>query len=144
MMFHSKVGKSAIYKKTKGFSLIELMVVMAIMAVLLSLTGGLVTKNVDQQAKLVELEKVKQVFKRLGYKAFYSGYNVYVKAKGYELIISTNNQEYSVAFEYLSFKELEYTINTKAHVTPGYYTVIENEQAKEYFIEPMFKLYEER
>ena len=52
MMFHSK--------KAAGFSLIELMVVMAIMAIVMGLTGGLVTKAVDQQTRQVELQKVRQ------------------------------------------------------------------------------------
>lgn len=65
MMFHSK--------KQRGFSLVELMVVLAIMAVVMSLTGGLVTNVVSKQERFVEIEKVKQLVLSLKYNAFYSG-----------------------------------------------------------------------
>ena len=51
------------FKKTSGFSLIELMVVMAIMAILMGLTGGVIVKNLAQQQRLVELEKTQHFFK---------------------------------------------------------------------------------
>jgi len=60
-------------KKVNGFSLIELMVVMAIMAVLMSLSGGLMQKSINQQARQVELEQVTQLFKKLSYRAYYGG-----------------------------------------------------------------------
>lgn len=61
------------FKKALGFSLIELMVVMAIMAVVMSLSGGLFQQSINQQEKHVELEKVQQLFKQLTYKAYYQG-----------------------------------------------------------------------
>ena len=49
------------------------MVVMAIMAVLMSLSGGLMQKSINQQARQVELEQVTQLFKKLSYRAYYGG-----------------------------------------------------------------------
>lgn len=66
-------------KKAKGFSLIELMVVMAIMAVLMSLSGGLMQKSINQQARQVELEQVRQLFKKLSYRAYYGGGAIQVR-----------------------------------------------------------------
>ena len=60
-------------KPSLGFSLIELMVVMAIMAVLMSLSGGLFQQSINQQERHVELEKTQQLFKQLAYKAYYQG-----------------------------------------------------------------------
>lgn len=60
-------------KHSFGFSLIELMVVMAIMAVLMSLSGGLFQKSIDQQERHVELEKIHQLFKQVAYKSYYQG-----------------------------------------------------------------------
>ena len=57
--------------------------------------------------------------------------------------MNTNNTTHEVTFEHLTFKELDYVINTKAFITPGYYQVLWNGQYQEYFIKPMFKLYEE-
>ncbi len=78
MMFPSNRIQPLTIAKNKGFSLIELMVVMAIMSVLMGLTGGLVTKTVAQQEKQVELEKVKHLFKQLSYQAFYQGNDIEV------------------------------------------------------------------
>ena len=62
------------YRSNKqGFSLIELMVVMAIMAVVMSLSGGLFQQSINQQERHVELEKVRQLFKQLTYNAYYQG-----------------------------------------------------------------------
>jgi prepilin-type N-terminal cleavage/methylation domain-containing protein len=63
-LFNSRIEVS-------GFSLIELMVVMAIMAVLMGLSGGLMQSSINKQAKQVELEQVSQLFKALSYKAYY-------------------------------------------------------------------------
>lgn len=46
---------------------------MAIMAVVMSLSGGLFQQSINQQERHVELEKVRQLFKQLTYKAYYQG-----------------------------------------------------------------------
>jgi len=55
------------------------MVVMAIMAVLMSLSGGLMQKSINQQARQVELEQVRQLFKKLSYHAYYGGGAIQVR-----------------------------------------------------------------
>jgi prepilin-type N-terminal cleavage/methylation domain-containing protein len=126
-----------------GFSLIELMVVMAIVGTLLTLTGGVAFKNVEQQGRIIELEKVQQLFRRLSYQAYYSGYKVDVSLTDNRFIVFSNDKTHVVQFEHISFKTLDYQINTKAFIEPGYYEVVWNGQYHEYFIKPMFKLYEE-
>ena len=107
------------FKKKQGFSLIELMVVMAIMALLLALTGGLVVKNVDQQKRLVERQKVHQLFKSLSYQAYYRGQPITVRAEGKTLYILQNNNQSTIEFEQLLFKRESYRITTTAVVIPG-------------------------
>jgi prepilin-type N-terminal cleavage/methylation domain-containing protein len=70
---HQIIQPNVTSTKAHGFSLIELMVVMAIMAVLMSLSGGLMQKSINQQARQVELEQVTQLFKKLSYRAYYGG-----------------------------------------------------------------------
>ncbi|MCP4990446.1 MAG: type II secretion system protein [Colwellia sp.] len=80
--------RSIIYNKAYGFSLIELMVVMAIMAVLMSLSGGLMQKSINQQARQVELEQVSQLFKKLSYRAYYGGGAMQVRLEKNQMKIS--------------------------------------------------------
>jgi prepilin-type N-terminal cleavage/methylation domain-containing protein len=75
-------------KNVSGFSLIELMVVMAIMAVLMSLSGGLMQKSINQQARQVELEQVSQLFKKLSYKAYYGGGAIQVRLEKNQMKIT--------------------------------------------------------
>ncbi|WP_057830649.1 type II secretion system protein [Colwellia sp. TT2012] len=72
-LFCYKPTQTRVVSKVTGFSLIELMVVMAIMAVLMSLSGGLMQKSINQQTRQVELEQVRQLFKNLSYRAYYGG-----------------------------------------------------------------------
>ncbi|WP_372767931.1 type II secretion system protein [Pseudoalteromonas sp.] len=131
--------------KFSGFSLIELMVTMAIASLLLALTGGLVIKAVDQQGALIEQEKVQQLFKQLSYDAFYSGHNISLQTEGHTITINKNELKKNVNFKYLNFSKNEYVINTNAHVKPGFYEFqLNNGLKKEVFIKPMFQLYEQQ
>ncbi|ATC97617.1 type II secretion system protein [Pseudoalteromonas spongiae] len=103
----------------KGFSLIELMVVMAIVATLLALTGGLVVKNVDQQERLVETQKVRQVFKSLSYQAYYRGQPITIHALDKQLKILSNDSTKVINFEQLSFVKQNYQVSTTAIITPN-------------------------
>ena len=144
MTYPFKLTKlKSIKREIRGFSLIELMVVMAIIGTLITLTGGLAFKNVEQQGRIIELEKVQQLFRRLSYQAYYSGYKINVSLIDNRFIVSSNDKTHIIKFEYITFKSLDYQINTKAFIQPGYYEVLWNDQYHEYFIKPMFKLYEE-
>ena len=134
MMSHSK--------KAAGFSLIELMVVMAIMAIVMGLTGGLVTKAVDQQTRQVELQKVRQLFKRLSYQAYYSGFPINVRMQGSEITITVNQQVSSMQFEQLVFSPNDYLVATNSLVTPNSYKILRPDTIQEYKLESMFTPYE--
>ncbi|WP_462180722.1 type II secretion system protein [Pseudoalteromonas gelatinilytica] len=128
--------------KVKGFSLIELMVVMAIMAVLMGLTGGVIVKNVAQQTRLVELEKTQNYFKMLSYKAYYGGYPITVDLDGRKFKISFADQVTNLEFEELEFEKARYTINTKSAIMPSTFSVKWNDSSREFHIKTMFKPYE--
>lgn len=134
MMSHSK--------KAAGFSLIELMVVMAIMAIVMGLTGGLVTKAVEQQTRQVELQKVRQLFKRLSYQAYYSGFPINVRMQGSEITITVNQQVSSMQFEQLVFSPNDYLVATNSLVTPNSYKILRADTIQEYKLESMFTPYE--
>ena len=128
------------FKKQNGFSLIELMVVMAIMALLLVLTGGLVVKNVDQQKRLVEIEKVHQIFKSLSYQAYYRGKTISIAAKDSKLLIQQDDKSSVIEFEQLKFLVRTYQIATSAVVTPS--TVFIDSDRGNIVLTPLFETFE--
>ncbi len=130
------------FKRQGGFSLIELMVVMAIMAILMGLTGGLVTKTIDQQTRQVELQKVRQLFKRLGYHAYYNGYAITLRMQESTITITENNQQTKIEFEQLVFSPNDYSISTNSAVTPSKYKVLWNNTIHEFTIQSVFENYE--
>ena len=132
------------FKFYSGFSLIELMVVMAIMSILMGLTGGVIVKNVAQQTRLVELEKTQHYFKLLSYKAYYSGTPILVHTEGHTLTITESGTVTQVEFEQLEFVKSEFNIRTTATILPNTFEVIWNEKNKEFEIDAMFKTYESK
>lgn len=68
------------------------MVVMAIMAVLMSLSGGLFQKSIDQQERHVELEKIHQLFKQVAYKSYYQGKVHHIRLEENKLLFIEQTQ----------------------------------------------------
>jgi prepilin-type N-terminal cleavage/methylation domain-containing protein len=135
-------SQKSLLDNSNGFSLIELMVVMAIIAVLMALTGGLATKNVSKRERLVEIEKVAQIFKRLSYQAYYTGYDVDVRLEGNYLTANTAGSSKVVEFKQLNFTVANYLVSTKASVSPNFYRVSWQEGYREFPIAPLFKIHE--
>jgi len=144
------LSPKALYKQA-GFSLIELMVVMAIMAVLMSLSGGLMHKSINQQARQVELEQVSQLFKKLSYKAYYGGGAINVRLENQQMQLSKPSlasekelTEYeNISIEYIEFDELvfvaqDYTISAKGIISPNSYQVFWQQEIKEFPLKSLF------
>lgn len=126
--------------KQQGFSLVELIVVFTIVAVLMGLTGGLLTRNIEQQERVVEVESINQLFKKLMYKSIFTG-------EQYRVDLSNNTLQYSntvdnyiekVDFKHLSFKEQSITINAMGYVEPGHYVVNWNDSQRKIDLEQIF------
>lgn len=154
-------------KKVSGFSLIELMVVMAIMAVLMSLSGGLMQKSINQQARQVELEQVRQLFKKFSYQAYYGGGAIQVRLEKNQMQIShvvdaikfsdkereenANNQRIDnqssenkeveiqiIDFEQLTFVAQNYNVSSKGIVSPNQYQVFWLDDIKTFELKSLF------
>lgn len=130
--------------KQQGFSLIELMVVMAIVATLMGLTGALVNKNVNQQQRLVEIEKTQHIFKMLAYKAYYQGYPIHVNTLDNALTIEINGVKKVINFKELRFQNINFLVSTRSTVLPKYFKIVVNGNEQEYEIIGMFKPYEQK
>jgi prepilin-type N-terminal cleavage/methylation domain-containing protein len=90
---------TSLSKTNLGFSLIELMVVMAIMAVLMSLSGGLFQQSINQQERHVELEKIHQLFKQTAYKSYYQGKTHHIRLEENRLLFLEQAQPTSQEFD---------------------------------------------
>jgi|GEM_PF-1913141 len=150
--------------KVTGFSLIELMVVMAIMAVLMSLSGGLMQKSINQQARQVELEQVRQLFNKLSYRAYYGGGAMQVRLEKNQMQIAyaidvaelhdedqseqeqtseqdADNQNYElefIDFEQLTFVAQDYSISSKGIISPNRYQVFWLEDINTFELKSLF------
>ena len=129
-------------KKASGFSLIELIVVMAIMAVLISLSGGLFQKSISQQERHVELEQVSQLFHRLSYQAYYGGKRLNVRFEKNVISYKTASQHNSVVkellFKQLTFVAQDYQISTKGVITPNSFAIFWKNDIKSFPLESTF------
>lgn len=159
--------QQVIQKNTSGFSLIELMVVMAIMAVLMSLSGGLMQKSINQQTRQIELEQITQIFKKLSYRAYYGGGAINVRLEKNQMQIThvldvtrfsdeereqnTNNQSIDnrgsedqeveieiIDFEQLTFVAQEYNVSSKGIVSPNQYQVFWLDDIKTFELKSLF------
>ncbi|WP_448213066.1 type II secretion system protein [Colwellia sp. MEBiC06753] len=156
------------FNKRSGFSLIELMVVMAILAVVMSLSGGLFQKSIDQQERHIELEKLHQIFKQLSYQAYYQGKELHVRLEENKLFVYSfaendisnesdaeqafehtdsylDNQLYQqevVYFKQLIFVARDFLVTTKGVVSPNEMSVFINNNIVNYSIEGLFTQYE--
>jgi len=130
-------------KPALGFSLIELVVVMAIMAILMSLSGGLFQKSISQQERQVELEKVSQLFHQLSYQAYYGGKKITVRLEKNKLIIMEPVSETETANQLLNFEQLtfvaqDYKISSKGIITPDSFALFWNETIRRLPLESTF------
>jgi len=139
MMFHYKRRKSL------GFSLVELMVVLAITAVLLSLTGGVLQRNIAQQERIVELEKINQLFHKLSYQAYYGAGPYRIRFQGNRILIQEeageqNNEKLikELVFEQLTFVAQDYTISSKGVISPNRFSIISQKSIRQFSFKALF------
>jgi len=131
------------FKSCKGFSLIELVVVMAIMAILMSLSGGLLQKSINQQERQVELEQVNQLFRKLSYDAYYKGTSLNIRLEKSTLKITPlsttkNNIEKEYDFKQLVFVAQDYQVSSKGFTYPTTFSIIGKSKINEFYVGSIF------
>lgn len=129
------------HSKIKGFSLIELIVVMSVVSVLLALTGGVVQKNISQQERLVEIERVKQYFKQLTYRSYYTGTDFLLEMSGKQINIYINQQEEpaeSLEFKQITFVAQDFEIHHRGSITPTNFSILLGSDTLSYQVGTLF------
>jgi prepilin-type N-terminal cleavage/methylation domain-containing protein len=103
----------------RGFTLVELLIVMAIMSLILSIVGPLTVKIVDKAQAQSELITLKNAIHKLSYKAFASAtpYTLTLSSKTLKLESQRSNLS-THRFEYLSFAEQVITFNSRGYPSP--------------------------
>jgi len=110
-------------KKIKnGFTLIELMVVMSIVALLMTMVGPLAINSVEKANAKQEMLSLKQWFRQVSSRAFYTGQEYTIKLagkearlfQGYEQVTAITKAE----FETLFFKPQILNYNKRGFIEP--------------------------
>ncbi|MGL1957063.1 MAG: type II secretion system GspH family protein [Colwellia sp.] len=120
-------------EKNKGFTLIELMVVMAIVALLMTMVGPLAINTVEKANAKQEMLTMKNWLKKISYRAFATGnkYQLILSGQKVELYLAEQNVGQddkgnhqsppliTHSFGTLSFQPQVLNYNAKGFVTPA-------------------------
>ncbi|WP_108947131.1 pilus assembly FimT family protein [Shewanella halifaxensis] len=106
----------AFNRSNKGFTLIELMVILLIMGVLLSLVGPLAVKNVDKTNSRTEELQLKNWFDKVSQSAFYRSQIVTISLQGRAVnatvdVAASKVKIDSIMFDSLFFPPQELELN---------------------------------
>jgi prepilin-type N-terminal cleavage/methylation domain-containing protein len=111
-----------------GFTLIELMIVMSIVALLLSLVGPMAIQNLEKAEAKQEMLMMKNWLKKISYRASATGQQHQLKLSGKQaelcMIVTGQNETTShiiitKTFNSLFFKPQQLTYSTKGFVSPA-------------------------
>ncbi|WP_448546871.1 type II secretion system protein [Thalassotalea fusca] len=107
----------------KGFTLIELMIVMAIVSLLMGLVGPLAISSVEKARTKEELLSVKHWLSRISAEAYYSGQEKCLIFQGKEVLVTRckegESSAKSITFEYLFFQPQTLQFNTNGFAFPN-------------------------
>jgi len=128
-----KAMKKSYDEKSRGFTLIELMIVMSIVALLMTMVGPLAINTVEKANAKQEMLTMKNWLKKISYRAFATGnqYQLKLSGKKAELYLAGQIVEQGDegnhlspplimhSFETLSFQPQVLNYNAKGFVTPA-------------------------
>lgn len=108
--------------RPKGFTLIELMIVMSIVALLMAMVGPLAINSLEKAQAKQEMLSVKNWLRKISYRAFTTGQQHVVRLSGKNIILYVKGREKTLiedkTFESLFFQPQELNYNTKGFVMP--------------------------
>ena len=108
--------------KNTGFTLIELMIVMAIVALLMGVVGSLAINSLEKAQAKQEMLSVKNWFRKVGVRAFYAGQAHVVKLSGKQVSLFIAGQEQqileNISLDALFFQPQVLNYSAKGFVEP--------------------------
>ncbi|ATC93390.1 prepilin-type N-terminal cleavage/methylation domain-containing protein [Pseudoalteromonas tunicata] len=113
-MFTGSLSQANLLHHSKGFTLIELMIVMGVVALLMGLVGPLTMQQLDKNESHAELLTLKREFSYLSKVAYITGQSFQINIDGKQLeIINLNNGKVESVKEYkqLFFDKKRVVIN---------------------------------
>lgn len=111
-------------KQERGFTLIELMVILVIMGTLLSLVGPMAVKNVEKMGIKTEEMQFKNWLSKSVFVAFNRGESIEVKLEGYSVTaqVRSSNEQLktidSIRFDSLFFQPQDIYFNKNGFFRP--------------------------
>lgn len=113
----------AALKRNLGFTLIELMIVMAISALLVGMVGPLAMNSVDKANARQELLTVKNWLNKVSHRSFYTGETHILKLTGKQVsLYRADDQQAPIAskvFDDIFFQPQTLIFNNKGFVQPN-------------------------
>ncbi|MDX2370003.1 MAG: type II secretion system protein [Colwellia sp.] len=110
-------------KRNSGFTLIELMVVMSIVALLMTMVGPLAINAVDKANAKQEMLTIKNWLRKVSYRAFYTGQEYTIKLAGKEVQLFYRYEQITaitkIEFETLFFQPQTLNYNNRGFVEPN-------------------------
>lgn len=103
-------------KQNKAFTLLELLVVMAIMGTSLALVGPLVFDQVDKTKANAELKQLQQLIDSTASIAYLSGQPVLMQFDGKSLRREQGKKNNVTEFKFLFFKQQSFSINSNGQL----------------------------
>jgi len=109
--------------ETSGFTLIELVVVLAIMTTAYSLVGPSIIKSLDKVKAQSEVKELKEILKKISYKAFVNGREVQVNFSGKSIQYSykvLQSENLPLRLNKKSFEQLTFPPQTLNYTSAGF------------------------
>tara|TARA_R110002167_G_scaffold366448_1_gene597402 strand:- start:23939 stop:24391 length:453 start_codon:yes stop_codon:yes gene_type:complete len=108
---------------TEGFTLIELMIVMSIVALLMGMVGPLAINSLEKAQAKQEMLSINNWLRKIAFRAFSTGHQHIVNFSGKNVVLYSKGKEKEIienkSFQTLFFQPQQLIYTSKGFVSPG-------------------------